>query len=119
MHLAVHIFSASSRRVLGLTTHRVKHLSVIFCTCGSRGGWRQSPASRAGDWRAITYLHHILNVLRRELALDLHLGIVNVPVLRRYSALALADERRDAPARGRVRRREDRGARGGRATIPP
>ena len=34
MHLAVHIFSVSSRRAPGLTTHRVKHLSVIFCEHG-------------------------------------------------------------------------------------
>ena len=30
MHLAVHIFSESSSRVFGLSTQRLKHLSVIF-----------------------------------------------------------------------------------------
>ena len=87
MHLAMHIFSESSSLGPGRVTHLAKHLSVIFCVPRTEVVCKRTRASRMGAARERVFanLHDFLDVLRGHLALDLHLGVRDVLVLRQGS----------------------------------
>jgi len=89
MHLAVQIFSESSSLGPGRVTHLAKHLVVITCQEEHTGRYPQPQriegCASFGLWPVVkaerTHLHDLLDILRRHLALDLHLGLVDLLIV--------------------------------------